>query len=178
MLRKELGLTQKVIAERFRVSPGGYRHYEAGRARLALCDAPLLARALGVTSGYLLERLGVIESGYIPGTRRVSAAFEVPLARGAVLSAGDGQVWAFIVADDARLEPGVARGDVLLVDLGDRSPQDGDLVAVRAPEGQIRLKHYHIRHGQPALTDAQGGTEPAEGAQIEGVVVALLRRYR
>lgn len=177
-LRKQLGFTQREVSSRLGMSEGGYRHYEAGRARLALCDVAALAEALGIAGSYLLERLGVIESDSVRGVRRLGATVELPVTRRVALSTSDEHVWAIAATHSSALEPEVLPSDVLLIDLSDRAPNDDDLVAVRTAEGSIQIKRYRLQNLQPVLVGAKGTAEPADEMQVQGVVVALVRRYR
>ncbi len=58
-LREERGKTQREVGEKLGLTEAGYRYYESGRTQIRVTDLPSLAEAMGVSVGYLTERLGI-----------------------------------------------------------------------------------------------------------------------
>jgi transcriptional regulator with XRE-family HTH domain len=82
------------------------------------------------------------------------------------------------VAGDC-MEPEVRSGDVAIIDVSDRAPREGDLVAVLMEDGGMLVKRFQRdTEGLPVLLDNKGGVYRPNGAKIQGVIVHVGRSYR
>lgn len=95
---------------------------------------------------------------------------------------GDGNTYALEVRGDSMIDDHICSGDFVLVERTD-SVKDGDIVVAlvngtettlkrfyREPDGSIRL--------QPANSGMQPIYVPAAALEIQGHVLAVLRKYR
>lgn len=76
------------------------------------------------------------------------------------------------------MEPEIMAGDVAIVDIADRSPRDEDLVVLLLEDGSMAVKRFRQRDSEPFLVDNKGGEYRPNDAKIQGLVVAIERRYR
>lgn len=66
--------------------------------------------------------------------------------------------------------------EIVLLDLSDRAPRDGDLVAAENRNGEMLLRRYRLRENRPALLDAKG--KATDSADVKFVVDTAGRPYR
>ncbi len=76
------------------------------------------------------------------------------------------------------MEPEILDGDIAVVDISNRNPREGQLVAVLTEDGNMMVKRYALRDGQPILRDNKGRIYRPNGAKIQGVVIQTSREYR
>lgn len=65
--------------------------------------------------------------------------------------------------------------EIVLLDLSDRAPRDGDLVAAENRNGEMLLRRYRLRDGRPTLLDGKG--KATESAEVKFVVDTAGRPY-
>lgn len=129
-------------------------------------------RAVGFGSVVLVPECDVTlsagEAGYAETGEAVPVPLELARSRRLLASRVRGTC----------MEPEIMDGDTVIIDVADRMPRPGDLVAVLLEEGVLVVKRYERRGGRPVLLDNEGKTYPIEGAQLQGVIVSSLRKYR
>lgn len=76
------------------------------------------------------------------------------------------------------MEPEIVAGSEAIVDISNRSPRPGDLVAVLMEDGSMNIKRFERDGVGPLLLDNKGGRYRPDGAKIQGVVVYVGRAYR
>lgn len=76
------------------------------------------------------------------------------------------------------MEPEILTGDIVIVDIADKEPKPGQIVAALLNDGSMVVKRYTRERGYPHLIDNQGLDYPISGAQVQGVVVSVVRRFR
>ena len=76
------------------------------------------------------------------------------------------------------MEPEIMSGDIVIVDLAAREPRPGQIVAALLRDGTMAVKRYERHRGYPRLVDNKGRVYPVDGAQIQGLVVSFIRRFR
>jgi hypothetical protein len=59
-------------------------------------------------------------------------------------------------------------GEIVLLDLVERPPRDGDLIVAMDSKGEMLLRRYRVRGGLPTILDAKG--HPTPGAEVRYVV--------
>ncbi len=195
-LREKRGLKQSEVAERFGVSEGQIRHYEASRTALSILQLPAYADALGVTTSELAAAIGLVDqsSGSVSGglVVQVGDIRIVPVARGHVsrgvlrweftgesvyVSAtdADGHILIGMVVSEQIGE--LSEGDVAIVD-GDRKfPPNGALVVVHLVDGEEPLIATYRAQGRVRFfVDAHDTMIRAQDAIIDGTVIGFHRR--
>jgi transcriptional regulator with XRE-family HTH domain len=75
------------------------------------------------------------------------------------------------------MEPEIREGDAVVIDLTNRSPRTGQLVAVLMEDGNLMIKRYVQNGAEPILIDNHGDTYRPNGARIQGVIKAVVRTY-
>lgn len=81
------------------------------------------------------------------------------------------------VAGDC-MEPEIMAGDVAIVNIADRSPRPGHLVAVLLEDGGMAVKRVSKDDEGPVLLDNKGGSYRPNGATVQGTIVSVVRNYR
>ena len=75
------------------------------------------------------------------------------------------------------MEPEVKPGDSAIVDVANRSPRPGQLVAVLTEDGSMQIKRFERDESGALLLDNKGGSYRPNGAKIQGVIVYVGRAY-
>lgn len=182
------------LARRSGLSPSYISRLQSGGIKSPTMDAArMIAMALGMT----VDELGGVggTAAEAPSTYMVGPVVLVPvvnitLAAGqaafgetnetepvpARLAPGRRLVAAKVIGDC--MEPEIRAGDVAVVDLSDRTPRSGDLVAVLMEDGGMVIKRFRRDDAGPLLVDNKGGEYRPNGAKVQGVVVHVGRSYR
>lgn len=149
----------------------GYLHRDANRARsieLKHADAP----AVRILPLY----------GYIAAGRPIEAiSTSNNLAVPEELLRGRGDHYVLRVQGDSMIEEHIADGDYVVVDPG-ASPADGETVVALVDGENVTLKKLY-REGSQVRLQPANATIPAlrfDGSrvQVQGVVVAVMRKYK
>jgi repressor LexA len=88
------------------------------------------------------------------------------------------QTFALRVRGDSMIEAHITDGDTVILE--QREPRNGDIVAALI-DGETTLKRYILRDGKPHLkaeNPAYPELIPARELQIQGVMVALVRKFK
>jgi repressor LexA len=134
------------------------------------------ARAAPSASAVSLPLYGRIAAGApIEAMREGSAKIEVPLAL-----LGNGEHYALEVVGDSMIEAGIHDGDVAIIGAG-QTAENGQIVVALVDEQEVTLKRLRRRGNSIALEPANPRHEtrifPADRVQVQGRLVALMRRY-
>jgi repressor LexA len=134
------------------------------------------ARAAPSASAVSLPLYGRIAAGApIEALRDSSAKIEVPLAL-----LGSGEHYALEVAGDSMIDAGIHDGDVAIIGAG-QAAESGQIVVALVDEQEVTLKRLRRRGNSIALEPANPRHEtrifPADRVQVQGRLVALMRRY-
>lgn len=85
-----------------------------------------------------------------------------------------------VVIGGNAMHPVIQRGDVVLIDTGNKEPEDGRAVAVRVGSGRTVIGYWREREGGPVLeqeqTDAVIDLAQYRGWSIYGVVTKIIGR--
>ncbi|MBS0561400.1 MAG: transcriptional repressor LexA [Proteobacteria bacterium] len=123
-----------------------------------------------------LPMYGRIAAGLpIEALRDEHEQIDVPTA---LLSGGEH--YALEVAGDSMIEAGIHDGDTVIIRRGDTA-ENGQIVVALVDENEVTLKRLRRRGNSIALEPANARHEtrifPADRVQVQGRLVALLRRY-
>lgn len=169
-----------------------HKHVSALEAKHYLKRSYNQSRSLEVSSRYVQDyrrqreqtspALGVPLLGRIAAGMPVESFGSSEKLQFADFTGGDGNTYALEVRGDSMIDDHICSGDFVLVERTD-SVKDGDIVVAlvngtettlkrfyREPDGSIRL--------QPANSGMQPIYVPAAALEIQGHVLAVLRKYR
>ena len=133
---------------------------------------PVTPAARGVGPVVLVPIVNVTLAAGAASYGETGEAVPVP----AELVSGRRLVAARVTGD--RMEPEVKPGDVAVVDIQDKAPRAGDLVAVLMEAGSLQIERFERDEAGPLLLDNRGGRYRPNGAKVQGVVVYVGRAYR
>ncbi len=192
--RERLGWSKRELARRTGLDVSYITRVESGQVRSPGADqVRRFADALGVPTGMLLGESRSSESA--PSAPRFGSVVLVPLVN-ISLSAGQtvygetresvpvpaelvpGRTLVAARVTGECMEPEVKPGDTAIVDVSDRMPRIGDLVAVLMEDGSMNVKRFGRDDVGVVLLDNKGGEYRPNGAKIQGVVVYVGRTYR
>lgn len=96
--------------------------------------------------------------------------------------AGNPNVYALEVSGDSMIEDHICNGDMILVERTDQV-REGDIVAALVAGMETTLKRFYREAGdkvrlQPANSSLQPIIVPARDVQIQGRLLAVLRKYK
>jgi repressor LexA len=93
---------------------------------------------------------------------------------------GTGDHYALEVAGDSMIEAGILDGDTVIIRRGEVA-ENGQIVVALVDENEVTLKRLRKRGASIALEPANARHEtrifPADRVQVQGRMVALLRKY-
>ncbi len=92
------------------------------------------------------------------------------------LVAGKNLVAARVTGDC--MEPEIMAGDVAIVDISDRAPRPGRLVAILLEDGSMVVKRLEHDAAGSVLVDNKGGSYRPNGGRVQGTIVSVVRTYR
>lgn len=180
--------TLREIASHFRFSSpnAALAHVQALRAKGFVKNLPGRARSLQVVDSQASTRPGIVSVpiyGAIPAGRPVEAAQE---QEGCVLIDVDtlgikptARTFGLKVQGDSMTGKSIVEGDIVIIEHGVQ-PRSGDVVAALI-DGQVTLKTFILQKGKPYLraeNPRYPNLIPQEELQIQGVMVALVRRRK
>lgn len=157
-LRKEWGLTQGALAERFGVTQQAIAKWEAGRALPEPGTISRIAEFFAVTADYLLglsdslspagpfsavRIVGAVKAGYD------ALAVEEDLGS-APADVADGEQYRYLTVRGDSMAPYIREGDLALVRLQNHL-QNGDLGVVLYGDEEATLKKYYYSGGTVTL---------------------------
>jgi repressor LexA len=133
--------------------------------------APALPHAIAAIPLYGRIAAGLpIEALRDPGT-----SIEVPSTL-----LGGGEHYALQVTGDSMIEAGIMEGDIVILRRTEEA-ENGQIVVALIDENEVTLKRLRKRGNSIALEPANPRHEtrifPADRVRVQGVLVALLRRY-
>ena len=133
-------------------------------------------RAANEAAAVQLPLYGRIAAGLpIEALRDDGAHIEVPMAL-----LGTGDHYALEVAGDSMIEAGILDGDTVIIRRGDVA-ENGQIVVALVDENEVTLKRLRKRGASIALEPANARHEtrifPADRVQVQGRMIALLRKY-
>jgi repressor LexA len=133
-------------------------------------------RAATDAAAVQLPLYGRIAAGLpIEALRDDGAHIEVPMAM-----LGTGEHYALEVAGDSMIEAGILDGDTVIIRRGDVA-ENGQIVVALVDENEVTLKRLRKRGASIALEPANARHEtrifPADRVQVQGRMIALLRKY-
>lgn len=179
-LRREQGLTQGALAERFGLTQQAVAKWEAGKA---LPDAETISRLagfFGVSTDFLL---GLSDSLAPPGPvsrvkiiGRVRAGYDAPAVEedlgSALAEVEDGGDYRYLVVRGESMAPYIREGDLALVRL-QTSLKNGDLGVFLYGDGEATLKEYRYSDGAVTLVPFNEAFEPVtlRGAELERLMI-------
>ena len=184
-LAGELGISKVTVFE----------HVEALVKKGVLLREPNRARSLAINPASGLDRQ-CAEDGGDTGARTDSGAVRFPLLGsiaaglpvdastlaesldvGELFAVGPG-VFALRVQGESMIDDHIRPGDYVLIE-PEASPRNGQTVAALLPNGETTLKLFYREGGRIRLQPANAEYAPiyVAEAQVQGVVVGLVRRY-
>jgi repressor LexA len=133
-------------------------------------------RAATDAAAVQLPLYGRIAAGLpIEALRDDGAHIEVPMAM-----LGTGEHYALEVAGDSMIEAGILDGDTVIIRRGEVA-ENGQIVVALVDENEVTLKRLRKRGASIALEPANARHEtrifPADRVQVQGRMIALLRKY-
>jgi repressor LexA len=133
-------------------------------------------RAASDAAAVQLPLYGRIAAGLpIEALRDDGVHIEVPMAL-----LGTGDHYALEVAGDSMIEAGILDGDTVIIRRGEVA-ENGQIVVALVDENEVTLKRLRKRGASIALEPANARHEtrifPADRVQVQGRMVALLRKY-
>jgi repressor LexA len=133
-------------------------------------------RAATDAAAVQLPLYGRIAAGLpIEALRDDGVHIEVPMAM-----LGTGEHYALEVAGDSMIEAGILDGDTVIIRRGDVA-DNGQIVVALVDENEVTLKRLRKRGASIALEPANARHEtrifPADRVQVQGRLIALLRKY-
>jgi repressor LexA len=133
-------------------------------------------RAATDAAAVQLPLYGRIAAGLpIEALRNDGEHIEVPMAL-----LGSGEHYALEVAGDSMIDAGILDGDTVIIRRGDVA-ENGQIVVALVDENEVTLKRLRKRGASIALEPANARHEtrifPADRVQVQGRMVALLRKY-
>jgi repressor LexA len=133
-------------------------------------------RAATDAAAVQLPLYGRIAAGLpIEAVRHDGEHIEVPMAM-----LGSGEHYALEVAGDSMIDAGILDGDTVIIRRGENA-ENGQIVVALVDENEVTLKRLRKRGNSIALEPANARHEtrifPADRVQVQGRMVALLRKY-
>ncbi len=133
-------------------------------------------RAATDAAAVQLPLYGRIAAGLpIEALRDDGEHIEVPMAM-----LGSGEHYALEVAGDSMIEAGILDGDTVIIRRGDVA-ENGQIVVALVDENEVTLKRLRKRGASIALEPANARHEtrifPADRVQVQGRMIALMRKY-
>lgn len=167
-----------------------HKHIQALESRNYVRRLFNQSRSLEVSQKYLQERRrgrSAQRSTEVPLAGRIAAGAPVEAIEGRDTLqfadfTGKGDTFALQVAGESMIEDHILSGDYVLVERTEQA-RDGEIVVALVDSTDATLKRiYHEPDGrirlQPANSTMQPIFVPAESVQIQGRVLAVLRKYR
>jgi repressor LexA len=166
-----------------------HKHIQALESRNYLRRLFNQSRSLEVSAKYVQERRRgrVARSTDIPLAGRIAAGNPVEAIEGQDTLqfadfAGKGDTFALEVSGESMIDDHIMSGDYVLVERAQRA-HDGEIVVALVDGHEATLKRlYHEPDGrirlQPANTSMQPIVLDAASVQIQGRVLAVLRKYK
>lgn len=167
-----------------------HKHVEALESRNYLRRLFNQSRSLEVSAKYLQERRRnrpVARAAEVPLAGRIAAGTPVEAIQGQDTLqfsdfTGKGDTFALQVSGESMIDDHIMSGDYVLVERTEHV-RDGEIVVALVDGMEATLKRiYHDPGGrirlQPANSAMQPIVVPAESVQIQGRVLAVLRKYR
>jgi len=171
-MRRTLRLTQRDLAEQFRVTRQCIVRYELGSRRIP----GMAALAFQTLSNKQIPLAGVVAAGApiepIAQTERV----EVPKSM-----VGKGNTFALRIKGQSMRDEGILPGDVVVVQQQDTARNGQTVIALI--NGEATIKTYRRKGGVIELHPANETMKPilvheTDTFQIEGIVVGVIRHLR
>lgn len=133
-------------------------------------------RAANETGAITLPLYGRIAAGLpIEALRDATAQVEVPLAL-----LGPGEHFALEVAGESMRDAGIQDGDTVIIRRGETA-ETGQIVVALIDDNEVTLKRLRRKGNSIALEPANPAFEtrifPADHVKVQGLLVALFRRY-
>ncbi len=167
-----------------------HKHIQALESRNYLRRLFNQSRSLEVSSKYVQERRKsrqAIQSTEVPLAGRIAAGSPVEAIEGQETLqfadfAGKGDTFALQVSGESMIEDHIMSGDYVLVERTQQA-NDGEIVVALVGGRETTLKRLHHEPGgrirlQPANSAMQPIIVDASEVQIQGRVLAVLRKYR
>jgi len=167
-----------------------HKHIQALESRNYLQRMFNQSRSIEVSAKYVQERRKsrqVLRSTEVPLVGRIAAGSPVEAIEGHETLqfadfAGKGDTFALQVSGESMIEDHILSGDYVLVERTQQA-NDGEIVAALVGGRETTLKRlYHEPGGRIRLQPANASMQPilvdASEVQIQGRVLAVLRKYR
>lgn len=167
-----------------------HKHIQALESRNYLRRLFNQSRSLEVSSKYVQERRkgrAATKSGEIPLAGRIAAGAPVEAIEGQDTLqftdfTGKGDTFALEVSGESMIEDHIMSGDYVLVERAQQA-RDGEIVVALVDGRDATLKRlYHEPGGRIRLQPANAAMQPivvdAASVQIQGRVLAVLRKYK
>ena len=167
-----------------------HKHIQALESRNYLRRLFNQSRSLEVSSKYVQERRKsrqAVRSSEVPLAGRIAAGSPVEAIEGQDTLqfadfAGKGDTFALEVSGESMIEDHIMSGDYVLVERTQQA-NDGEIVVALVGGLETTLKRLHHEPGgrirlQPANSSMQPIILEASEVQIQGRVLAVLRKYR
>src|ERR1017187_8715063 len=146
------------------------------------------SRSLELSAKYVQEqRRTKTPSGEIPLLGRIAAGFPVEaVEQRETLNfadfAGSGNTFALEVRGNSMIEDHICDGDLILLEKVEQA-HDGDIVVALVAGSETTLKRFYRESAdsvrlQPANSELKAMFYPAGDVQIQGRLLAVLRKYR
>jgi repressor LexA len=167
-----------------------HKHIEALESRSYLRRMFNQSRSIEVSAKYVQERRKnrqTVRSNEVPLAGRIAAGSPVEAIEGQETLqfadfAGKGDTFALQVSGESMIEDHIMSGDYVLVERTQQA-NDGEIVAALVGGRETTLKRlFHEPSGRIRLQPANANMQPilvdAADVQIQGRVLAVLRKYR
>jgi repressor LexA len=167
-----------------------HKHIQALESRNYLRRLFNQSRSLEVSSKYIQERRkgrASVRSNEIPLAGRIAAGTPVEAIEGQDTLqftdfTGKGDTFALQVSGESMIDDHIMSGDYVLVERAQQA-QDGEIVVALVDGREATLKRlYHEPGGRIRLQPANAAMQPilvdAASVQIQGRVLAVLRKYK
>jgi len=167
-----------------------HKHIQALESRNYLRRLFNQSRSLEVSQKYIQERRrhrAPVRTADVPLAGRIAAGSPVEAIEGKETLqftdfTGKGDTFALQVSGESMIEDHILSGDYVLVERTNQA-RDGEIVVALVDGTEATLKRlYHEAGGrirlQPANASMQPIIVPAESVQVQGRVLAVLRKYK
>ena len=164
-----------------------HKHISALEAKGYLKRAYNQSRSIEVSPKYLAEQQRFQVAPEIPLAGRIAAgspveAIESPATLGFADFAGNPNVFALEVRGDSMIEDHICDGDYVLIEKTSKA-NDGDIVVALVGGTDATLKRFYAEPNgmarlQPANSEMDPIFVPLNELQIQGRLMAVLRKYR
>ena len=145
------------------------------------------SRSLELSAKYLQEQRRLKSAPDIPMLGRIAAGLPVEATENReVLNfadfAGRGETYALEVRGDSMIDDHICSGDVILLEKVEQA-HDGEIVVALVSGNETTLKRFYREPGgmirlQPANSTLKPIIVPARDVQIQGRLLAVLRKYK